>query len=113
MSDLVIEVRKRPGQVKFATVGPGTLQSFGPQYLFSLLGLPRNAAQGVPYKGSGELALALTAGQVDFACSNLGALLPHLRAGSLRALMTTSREPLKQLPDTPAAPCLGWSPMEQ
>jgi len=113
MSDLIVEVRKHPGGLKFATVGPGTLQNFGPQYLFSLLGLPRNAALGVPYKGSGELALALTGGQVDFACSNLGALLPHFRAGSLRALMTTSREPLKQLPDTPTARRLSWPQMEQ
>ena len=113
MTDLVNEISKRPGRLKFATVGPGTLQNFGPQYLLSLLHIPKDAAVGVPYRGSGELAAALASGQVDFACSNLGALLPHLRSGSLRALMTTSRAPLKELPGTPTARRLSWPDMEQ
>src|SRR5688572_27762509 len=55
MKALVEEIGRRPGQLNFATVGAGSLQNFGPQYLLSLLGLPRDAAVGIPYKGSGEL----------------------------------------------------------
>jgi tripartite-type tricarboxylate transporter receptor subunit TctC len=113
MRELVDEVRRRPGKLNFATVGAGTLQNFGPRYLFSLAGLPKDAAVGIPYKGSGELTTALLGGQVDFACSNLGALLGNLRSGGLRALMTTTRAPLKELPDTPTARSLGWAQMEQ
>ena len=112
MKDLVEEARRQPGKLNFATVGPGTLQNFGPQYLFSLVGLPSDAAVGIPYKGSGDLTSALLGGQVQFACSNLGALLGQLRSGSLRALMTTTPEPLKELPDTPTARSLGWPQME-
>jgi tripartite-type tricarboxylate transporter receptor subunit TctC len=111
MKDLIADVRKRPGKLNFATVGDGTLQNFGPQYLFTLVGLPKDAAIGIPYKGSGELTASLVGGQVQFACSNLGALLGHIRAGSLRALMTTTREPLKELPDAPTARSLGWPEM--
>ena len=32
----------------FAIVGAGTIQNFGPQYLFALLGLPKDAAVGIP-----------------------------------------------------------------
>ena len=113
MHELVEEIRRRPGKLNFATVGPGTLQNFGPRYLFSLVGLPKDAAVGIPYKGSGDLTTAVLGGQVDFACSNLGALLGNLRSGALRALMTTTREPLKELPDTPTARSLGWPQMEQ
>ena len=112
MKDLVDEIRARPGRLNFATVGAGTMQNFGPQYLFSLLGLPRDAAVGIPYKGSGELTTALVAGQVQFACSNLGALLGQLKSGAVRALMTTMPEPLKELPDVPTARSLGWPEME-
>ena len=105
-------IRGQPGKLNFATVGAGTIQNFGPQYLFSLLGLPRDAAVGIPYKGSGELTTALVAGHVQFACSNLGALLGQLRSGTLRALMTTTREPLKELPGVPTARSLGWPEME-
>lgn len=112
MQGLLDEIRKRPGQLNFATVGPGTIQSFGPQYLFSILDLPWDAAVAVPYKGSGELVTALIAGQVDFACSNLGTLLGHLKSGTLRPLMTTMREPPKELPGVPTARSLGWPEME-
>ena len=112
MKELVAEIRKRPGKLNFATVGEGTLQNFGPQYLFSLAGLPKDAAVGVPYKGSGELTVSLLGGQTQFACSNLGALLAHFRSGALKPLMTTTREPLKDLPNAPTARSLGWPEME-
>jgi tripartite-type tricarboxylate transporter receptor subunit TctC len=113
MKDLVADIRKRPGRLNFATVGEGTLQNFGPQYLFSLVGLPKDAAVGIPYKGSGELTASLLGGHVQFACSNLGALLGHFRSGALRPLMTTTREPLKDLPDVPTARSIGWPEMER
>ena len=113
MQDLIAEIRKQPGKLNYATVGDGTLQNFGPQYLFSLVGLPKDAAVGVPYKGSGDLSASLLGGQTQFACSNLGAMLGHFRAGTLRPLMTTTREPLKELPGTPTARTLGWPEMER
>jgi tripartite-type tricarboxylate transporter receptor subunit TctC len=111
MKDLLDAIRTQPGKLNFATVGAGTIQNFGPQYLFSLVGLPKDAAVGIPYKGSGELATALVAGHVEFACSNLGALLGQFRSGTLRALMTTTHEPLKELPGVPTARSLGWPEM--
>ena len=112
MKELIADIRARPGKLNFATVGDGTIQNFGPQYLFSLLKMPKDSAAGVPYKGSGELVAALVGGHVEFACSNLGALLGQFRAGTLRPLMTTTRQPLKELPDVPTARSLGWPQME-
>ena len=113
MKDLIAEIRRQPGKLNFATVGEGTIQNFGPQYLFSLAGLPKDAAVGVPYKGSGELTVSLLGGHVQFACSNLGALLAHFRSGALKPLMTTTREPVKEIPDAPTARSLGWPEMER
>ena len=113
MKELVDDIRKRPGKLNFGTVGPGTIQNFGPQYLFSLAGLPRDAAIGIPYKGSADIATALLAGHVQFACSNLGILLGQFRAGALRPLMTTMRRPLHQFPEVPTARSLGWPEMER
>lgn len=113
MKELIVEIGKQPGKLNFATVGEGTIQNFGPQYLFSLAGFPKDAAVGVAYKGSGEITTSLLAGQTHFACSNLGALLGQFRAGTLRPLMTTTREPLKDLPNTPTARSLGWPEMER
>ena len=113
MKELVDDVRRRPGKLNFGTAGSGTLQNFGPQYLFSLAGLPRDAAVGIAYKGSADIATALLAGQVQFACSNLGILLGQFRSGALRPLMTTTRRPLHQFPDVPTARSLGWPEMER
>ena len=113
MSELLAEIRKNPGKLNFSTAGPGTLQNFGPQYLFSLAGLPKDAAIGIHYKGSGDLVASLLGGQVQFACNNLGTMLPHIQAGKLRALMTTTREPLPAIPQAPAARDLGWPEMEK
>jgi tripartite-type tricarboxylate transporter receptor subunit TctC len=112
MKGLVDDIRKQPGKLNFATVGAGTIQNFGPEYLFTLVGLPKDAAVGIPYKGSGELVAALLGGDVHFACSNLGTLLGHFRSGTLRALMTTMPAPPKDLPKVPTARSLGWREME-
>jgi tripartite-type tricarboxylate transporter receptor subunit TctC len=112
MQDVIDDVKKRPGKLNYATVGAGTLQNFGPQYLFAILELPKTAAMPIPYKGSGDLTAAVLGGQVDFACSNLGALLPHFRSGALRALMTTTPQPLKDLPQVPTVRKLGLPAME-
>ena len=107
MKDLIAEIRRQPAKLNFAIVGEGTLQNIGPQYLFNLVGLRKDAAVGVPYKGSGELTVSLLSGQTQFACSNLGALLGHLRAGTLRPVMTTTRDSPKELPNAPTARSLG------
>jgi tripartite-type tricarboxylate transporter receptor subunit TctC len=113
LADLLGEARRNPGKLSFATVGSGTIQNLGPQYLFSLAGLPTDAAIGVPYKGSGDLTTALLGGQVEFACNNFGTLLPHIQAGALRGLMTTTANRLPEATDIPTARELNWPDMEQ
>lgn len=113
MKDLIADIRKRPGKLNFATVGEGTLQYFSPQFLFSLNGLAKDAASGIPYKGSGDLVVSLLGGHTQFACSNVGTLLPQIKAGALKPLMAMTREPLKELPNAPTARSLGWPEMEQ
>lgn len=112
MRDLLADIRRNPGRLNFSTAGVGTLQNLGPQFLMSLVGLPKDAAVGIQYKGSAELVASLLGGQVQFACNNLGTLLPHIKAGSLRPLMTAARERLPDVPDVPTARELGWPEME-
>jgi len=83
------------------------------QYLFSVAGLPKDAAVGIHYKGGGEVTTSLLGGQVQFACNNLTTIYSHIKAGVLRALITTTPERLKDLPDVPTARELGWPEMEK
>ena len=113
MPDLIADIRRNTGKLNFSTAGVGTLQNLGPQYLFALAGLPKDAAVGIHYKGSPELITALLGGQVQFVCNNLGTLLPHIQSGALRGLMSATRERLRELPDVPTARALGWPDMEK
>lgn len=113
MYALAATIRNEPGKLNFSTSGIGTIQNLGPQYLFTLLGLSKDAAVGIHYKGGGEVTTSLLGGQVHFACNNLTTILSHIKSGALRALMTTTPERLKELPDVPSARELGWPEMEK
>src|SRR5713101_2396488 len=86
MRELVEQMRKSPGRLNFSTSGVGTIQNFGPQYLFTLAGLTKDHAVGIHYKGGGEVTTSLLGGQVQFACNNLPTFLAHIKSGALREL---------------------------
>ena len=113
MQDLIAQIRKNPGKLNFATSGVGTIQNFGPQYLFTLAGLTKDHAVGIHYKSGGDVSTALLGGQVQFACNNLTTVLPHVKTGTFRALMTTTRERWPELPDTPTSREIGLPAMER
>jgi tripartite-type tricarboxylate transporter receptor subunit TctC len=113
MQELIAQIRKSPGKLNFATSGVGTIQNFGPQYLFTLAGLTKDHAVGIHYKSGGDVSTALLGGQVQFACNNLTTVLPHVKAGTFRALMTTTPQRWPELPDTPTAREIGLPAMER
>lgn len=55
----------------------------------------------VPYKGSGPMQIDLLAGQTQATIDVLGAILPLIQAGKVRALGLTSAHRSRLLPDLP------------
>ena len=55
----------------------------------------------VPYRGGGPALLDTLAGQVDMSFPTLSAALPHVKAGTLRALAVTDTKRSPLLPDVP------------
>ena len=113
MAELLAAMRREPGKLNFSTSGPGTIQNLGPQYFFTLTGLTKDHAVGIHYKSGGDVTTALLGGQVHFACNNLTTILAHVKAGTLRALMITTPERLKDVPEVPTSRELGWPEMER
>ena len=111
--DLVDTIRKQPGKLKYSTAGVGTIHEMGPQMLFDSLKLGKEAATQIPYKGGGEAATAVIARQVDFGCSNIGTVLGFVKAGQLRALLTTTPERYREIPDVPTAREAGFVFLER
>lgn len=112
MKDLVDALRARPGKLNYSTSGPATILNFGPQLLFDVLRLGKDAAVPVAYKGGSEAAMALLSGDVDFSCGNLTSMIGNIKGGKLHALMTTTPERLKDLPDVPTAREAGYPQLE-
>ena len=55
----------------------------------------------IPYRGTAPSVTDLLAGQVQVLFTGIPALLPHIRAGKMRALGVSSPKRLPTLPDVP------------
>lgn len=104
-------LRSKGKEMNFGTAGVLTTNDMGPRQLFRLVKLGDKVPTQIPYKGTGEATSALLAGDIDFACGSIGSFLPHIKQGTLRALMVTTPERLAVLPDTPTAAELGYAEM--
>lgn len=113
MRDLLEALKAQPGKLNYATAGPGTTQHMAVEILLRSAGLPSNSAEQIGYKGGGEATSAILSGQVQFLCNNLTTLGGQLKGGTMRGLLTTTAERLKEYPDIPTARELNLAPMEE
>ena len=113
IKDLLEVLKSQPGKLNYASAGPGTTQHMAVEVLLRTAGLASNSAEQIGYKSGGEATAAVLSGQVQFLCNNLPTLGGQLKAGTMRGLLTTTSERLKDYPDIPAARELGFAPMEQ
>lgn len=97
--ELIAAIRKQPGQLKYATVGAGSINDLATQYWLNLSGLKPGAAVPLHYDGSVEINAALTTGKVQFFCGVAAGLLAKIHAGAFRALFTTAPGRLPELPE--------------
>ena len=111
--DLVEGIRRNPGKLKYSTAGVGTIHEMGPQMLFDILKLGRDAGIQIPYKGGGDATVALLSGEVDLNCTNIGTALGFIKSGQLRALMTTTPERYREIPTVPTANEVGYPQLER
>ena len=111
--ELVEGIRKNPGRLKYSTAGVGTIHEMGPQMLFDILKLGKDGGIQIPYKGGGDATVAMLSGEVDINCTNIGTALSFIKSGQLRALMTTTPERYKEIPNVPTAKEVGYPQLER
>lgn len=85
LAQFVAHVRQRPGRLN-ASYGSSSTQ-IALAALTKVAGLEVTA---VPYKGTPLAVQDLLAGNVDFTFADLGTIMPHVRAGTLRGLAITT-----------------------
>jgi tripartite-type tricarboxylate transporter receptor subunit TctC len=99
VKDLVQLARERPGRLDYATAGNGTSNHLCTELFKSLAGVD---LVHVPYKGSAPAVTNLLGGQVQVMFDNAPNVLPHVRAGKLRALAVSTAARSAFAPDLPA-----------
>ena len=104
LADLIAAARARPGALNYASAGPGSMPHLAGELLKLAAGIDLTH---IPYKGGAPLTLALVAGEADLGFADLPILLPHLKAGTLRALAFGGAERFPLLPEVPTFTELG------
>ena len=98
VEDLVRLARANPGKLSYASAGVGTTFHFCAEMFKDATG---TFILHVPYRGGGPALLDTLAAQVDMSFPTLAAALPHIKAGTLRALAVTDTTRSSLLPDVP------------
>jgi tripartite-type tricarboxylate transporter receptor subunit TctC len=98
VDELVKLARSRPGKLSYASAGVGTTFHFCGEMFKDSTG---TFILHVPYRGGGPALLDTLAAQVDMSFPTLSAALPHVRAGTLRALAVTDTRRSPLLADVP------------
>jgi tripartite-type tricarboxylate transporter receptor subunit TctC len=98
VQELLAMAKARPGQLTYASGGPGSPQNFSLELLKSMSG---TSIQHVPYKGAQAALPDLMAGRVDIFLGQANSLLPHVESGRLRLLAGTGTKRYASLPQLP------------
>ncbi len=98
VSELVKLARSKPGQINYASVGPGSPNHMGMELLKSMSGIDM---VHIPYKGTTPAMTDVISGQVSLLFNSMPSVLPHVRSGRLRALAVGSAKRSPAAPDVP------------
>jgi tripartite-type tricarboxylate transporter receptor subunit TctC len=98
IAELVAWAKANPGKLNFTSSGAGSSTHLTGELLRLRTGIKM---EHISYKGSAPALVDLIAGNVQLMFENLPSVLPHIKAGRVRALATTAAKRSSALPDVP------------
>jgi tripartite-type tricarboxylate transporter receptor subunit TctC len=98
VKELIALAKARPGQLQFASGGAGAGAHLSGELFRSLAGVD---VTHVPYKGNAPALVDLLGGQVTMMFDTVNTAMPHVKAGKLRLLATTTAQRSSMAPDVP------------
>jgi tripartite-type tricarboxylate transporter receptor subunit TctC len=93
--ELVAYAKQRPGEVTFASAGPGSSNHLAGEMLKIRAGLDM---QHVPYRGDGPAMTDVMAGRVSMMFATAVAAMPHIQSGGVRPLGVAVAKRIPALP---------------
>jgi tripartite-type tricarboxylate transporter receptor subunit TctC len=94
--EFIALAKAKPGALTYSSPGVGNGSHLAVELLASMANV--NLLH-IPYKGTAPAATALLAGDVVFTMSSIPTVLPHIRAGKLRALAVGNAKRMPALPE--------------
>jgi len=98
LAELIALARSKPGEMLLGFGGNGTATHLAGE-LFKLMAKVQMV--NVPYKGNDAAAADTVNGKLMLAIVDVGAALPHVKAGKLKAIAVTSAKRVFAAPDAP------------
>lgn len=109
VAELVALAKKQPGRINYASSGAGSTQHIAGE-------LFKDATQlditHVPYRGSAPALVDLMGGSVQMSFDTMASVLPHIKAGKVKALAVAAPRRSPQLPDVPTTAEAGLKNVE-
>ena len=98
LAELITLAKAKPVELSYGSGGNGSAAHITMEYLKLQTGAPM---QHVPYRGTAPSVNDLLAGQIQALFTGSPALIPHIKAGKMRALAVSSAKRVPLLPDVP------------
>ena len=100
LRDLIALMKANPDKLAMASPGVGSAGHLAGVLLTTMAGA---RSLHVPYKSAGASIIAVVSNESQWTFAPIGAPLPHVRAGRLRALAVGADKRAPQVPDVPTA----------
>jgi tripartite-type tricarboxylate transporter receptor subunit TctC len=98
IQELIATAKANPGKLTFGSSGTGAASHLSAELFKSMAQVDM---LHVPYKGTGQAVTDLLAGQIDLMFAPSQTVMPHVKAGKLKALAVTSAKRSENLPELP------------
>ena len=98
VKELIAYAKSQPHKLSYASTGIGSANHLSGELFKSMAGVEMTH---VPYKGGAPALSALLGGEVQVMFSSSSGLLPHIKAGRVRALGVTGPRRASAAPDIP------------
>jgi tripartite-type tricarboxylate transporter receptor subunit TctC len=109
LGDFVSAAKAKPGQLTFGSPGNGTVSHLTGELFQRTAGIKY---VHVPYKGAAQALPDLIGGRIDIYAGSLETAMPHMKAGTIRALAVTSLQRVSAAPDVPTVAEAGYKGFE-
>jgi len=99
VAELIEYARARPGELNYSN----PLGSYSHMDTLDLSSKTGIKVVLIPSKGAGSAITSIINGEIHFSFLNMASVMPHVKAGRMKALATTS---LRRLPELPKVPTM-------